>query len=368
MSPSKQHIAIVCSRLDMPGGIERATVNLSNLLQENGHPVTLLIADCTKTSFYTIQPSVNIILADLNFGITEQGNIITRKLDLYRHIQELGKIFSEIHASIIIGTEYHFSIASKLARNKHASKILAWEHHHINWLQKNRFWNFLFKKIYPQLDQVVCQNKREAELYASLGCRTATIPYSVPETPREIADLDQKNILTIGRLIKRKGVELIPAIAEKVFQECRDWKWKIIGDGEELENLKAEIEKRKLGKQLVIAAPVSEHVSDEYRNASIYVMTSRSECLPMVLLEATSFGLPCIAFDCLTGPADIIRDKEDGYIVGPEDVDAMAMAIIELARNEEKRRQMGRMAYQNSSRYSSDRVYESWKKLFDQLS
>jgi amylovoran biosynthesis glycosyltransferase AmsD len=93
-------------------------------------------------------------------------------------------------------------------------------------------------------------------------------------------------------------------------------------------------------------------------------MTSRFECLPMVLLEASSFGIPLIAFDCPTGPADIIHNNENGFLVPLEEIEQMANAISVLMSNAEKRKQMGTAAQESSARYSPGRIYDLWKKLF----
>jgi glycosyltransferase involved in cell wall biosynthesis len=364
MPDQKPHIVIVCSRLDLPGGIERAVVNNANLFQSKGHKVTIVIPDVSNQSFYPINHGVNIEQLPLHFGITETGNIISRKIAFYKHIQKLKKLFQKIDADVLIGTEYSLTIVTYLAARKLNAKIFAWEHHHFHWLKKNRFWSFLFHKVYPKLDLVVCNNRTEKGLFENVGCKATVIPYVVPENDKQIAPLNTKEILTIGWLIKRKGVDLIPAIAEKIFEKHKDWKWKIIGSGEEFDNLQQQIQEKNLQNLLVIEKPKSHQLDEEYLNASIYVMTSRFECLPMVLLEATSHGLPGVAFDCPTGPRDIITNEVDGYVTPLEDVDAMATAIEDLIMDEEKRKRMGQEAFKSSKRYSPERIYQLWSEVF----
>lgn len=361
----KQHIVLISSRLDQPGGAERAIVNLANLLDSKGHRVILLVLDETAESFYTINPSVLMIQKNLNFGISEKGNKVSRKLDFYRHIQQLKKLLRQLHPDIVIGTEYHFSIASWLAVRKLPIRVFTWEHHHIHWLRKSRFWSLLFRKIYPQLDAVVCQNEREKKLHEAFGCNAYVIPNSVPLSGDELSTLEQKQILTIGWLINRKGVDLIPSIAEKVLPSHPDWKWKLIGNGPEQDSLRKKILEKGLSSQLIIEKPVSQDLRQVYLGSSIYVMTSRFECLPMVLLEAISYGIPCIAFDCPTGPADIIHNGEDGILVPLEEVENMAGAVNELINDREKRMRLGEQAFLQSKRYRPDRIYLAWKELFD---
>ena len=362
MSRDKVHIAILCSRLDQPGGTERAIVNLANLMASHGHPVTLVVLDDTEGLFYTIRDSISVVYRKMDFGITPKGNFISRKRSLYRDVQQLKKLMLQIKPDFVIGSEYHLTITGWLASRKLDLKVFAWEHHHLFWIKKNRFWTFLFRTIYPKLDAVVCQNETEKKLYDQMDCRAIVIPYSLQDKKVEQASLDTPQLLTVGWLIRRKGVDLIPSIAEKLASQFPQWKWKIIGRGEEYEELKKLIHEKNLSGFLTIQAPLNQDLEQEYLGSSIYVMTSRFECLPMVLLEAGSHGLPAVAFDCPTGPADIIRNEKDGYLIPLEDVEGMANALASLMANEEKRKAFGSAALGGSKRYSAERIYEMWGK------
>lgn len=364
MKETPKHIAILCSRLDLPGGTERACVNLANLLCRHGHLTTLLIIDTPDNSFYTIDSRVQLKHIALHFGITETGNKLSRKIDLFNHIRQLKKMLAAINADVYIGSEYHLSIAAYLAKPNNTSQIIAWEHHHINWLQKNRFWTFLWKTVYPKIDWVVCQNATEKKLFDQMGCRATTIPYSLPQLPQQKAALQEKKILSVGWLIKRKGIDMVPAIAEKVLTKNPGWQWKIIGSGEGYDELMQELTRKNLQQRVTVASPATNDLSEEYLTTSIFVMTSRFECLPMVLLEAGSFGVPSVAFDCPTGPADIISDGKTGFVVPLENTDEMAERINELTGDLVRRKQMGDEARLRSQRYAADVVYSQWQKVF----
>ena len=97
------------------------------------------------------------------------------------------------------------------------------------------------------------------------------------------------------------------------------------------------------------------------------VLPSRSEGFGMVLIEAMACGLPCVAFDCPHGPADIIRHEEDGLLVKAEEVNALAMSIIRLIQDEELRIKMGANARENVKRYLPENVLPQWDTLFKRL-
>lgn len=322
-----KHILLICSRLDLPGGIERATVSAANLFVQK-YKVTLLVLDEVGHSFYPVHEDVKIIHTHLHFGLTEQGNVATRKWAFIKHLRQLRDLLQQQDADIIIATEYPFSITAYLAGKSLKAKILSWEHHHFHWFQKSRFWQFLFRQVYPKLDCVVCLNETERVLHESIGCVSEVIPNYVERAQK--AELESKVILSVGWLIRRKGIDLVPSIGSRIFKGFPDWKWKIIGTGAEKEALQKAITDQGLKEHIEIIEPSSFDLKARYLNASVYVMTSRFECFPMVLLEAMAHGVPCVSFNCPTGPSDIVTDGEDGVLVENENITAMADAICGL--------------------------------------
>src|SRR4051794_8237183 len=176
MNDQKPHIAILASRLDLPGGTERMVVEAANLFTSNGHKVTLLIPDKKAASFFPLDNSVKVVHDPLDFGLTEKGNILTRKARLASHVIRLRRMIKKINPSIIISTDYVYTICARLAISKGGPKIFAWEHHHFYWLNKSSFWKWLQKLTYPGLEGVICLNKTEAQLHSAAGCKTFVIP------------------------------------------------------------------------------------------------------------------------------------------------------------------------------------------------
>ncbi|HZH96647.1 MAG TPA: glycosyltransferase, partial [Flavisolibacter sp.] len=168
--------------------------------------------------------------------------------------------------------------------------------------------------------------------------------------------------LTVGWLTHIKGTDLVPKIAALIFAKHPDWRWRVIGKGIEKESLINEIRQNGLSQNVQIIEPVSPNMEHEYNNAALYVMTSKFECFPMVLLEAMSHGLPVVAFDCPTGPAHIINSGEDGILTEAENVVAIATAVIELIEHEQKRKTMGANARKNIQRFSPEAIYTLWER------
>lgn len=361
MITTTKHITILCSRLDLPGGIERAIVNTANLFIENGHSVSIIILDETKEIFYPIDENINTYQRPLSFGITKDGNIIIRKLRMLSDVLQLRKLLKKLKPDLVIATDYPFAIAAILTGIKKQAKPISWEHHHRYELNKNKFWSTLFNYTYPKLDAIVCLNEDEKKLFQPLNKNSVVIPNFI-QRGSDVALLENKIILTIARLVHVKGIDLLISTAKKVFQQHPDWNWKVIGTCDDVESIKKIISQQGLAQNLIIQTPVDHNVTAEYLNASIYVMTSRNECFPMTLLEAQSAGLPCIAFDCETGPRHIISTNIDGILVEKENTTNLAEAIISIITNEDQRIKMGKAAFENVQRFSPDAIYKFWEE------
>lgn len=355
------HVAIICSRLDLPGGIERAITNTANTFVSKDHTVTLLILDNTKKYFYPILPQVKVIQENLNFGITKRGNVVLRKIKFVSDILKLRKILRTLAPELIIATEYHLVVATILTEIKKKSKIVSWEHHHYYELQHSFFWKKLIKVTYQRIDAVICLNEDEKKLFTAINHNPIVIPNFVDISPSSY----QTNnlILTVSRLTHVKGTDLLLQTAKLVLQKETSWKWKLIGDGEMRKDVENFIKKENLQERLLLQLPESHNIIHEYRNASLYVMTSRNECLPMTLLEALSVGLPCVSFDCDTGPRNIITNNEDGLLTDKENPEMLAKAISFLIENETLRKKMSNNAFQNIQRFSTENIFKLWTQI-----
>ena len=167
------------------------------------------------------------------------------------------------------------------------------------------------------------------------------IPNAVSFYPKKSSTLDNKKVLAIGSYSFNKGYDRLIFIWDKVIKKYPDWKLDIYGkNSKKIEKL---IKNNNLRDTIGLHNPVN-NIQEKYLESSIFVLPSRSEGFGMVLIEAMACGVPCIAFDCPSGPADIIKHKEDGYVIKNGDVKAFANTLINLIKDEEKRKQMGAVA------------------------
>ena len=167
--------------------------------------------------------------------------------------------------------------------------------------------------------------------------------------------------MAIGRLTAQKGFDKLLDIWKKIEEKDSEWELYIIGSGEDREKLLNQKENLNLKKVTFIEN--TKNIKEYYKKASIYLMTSRFEGLPMTLIEAQSFGLPIISYDIKTGPKDIVNDSEDGYLIKNDNSEEFIDKFLYLSQNREKIHEFSQKAYENSKRFKLDNIIKKWKEV-----
>lgn len=183
---------------------------------------------------------------------------------------------------------------------------------------------------------------------------------------RRKARLDKKIVLAIGRSDPIKGFDMLLKSWSIVTLKYPDWRLKIVGVKATDNELKKQIDKLGINNSVEVQMP-TKNIESIYLNSSIYVCSSRLEGFPLILLEAMSFGIPVISFDCKYGPSEIISDGIDGLLVPPNDTNVLATSIIRLIEDDKLRSEFGDMAYNNIQRYSKENIMLKWKDLFESI-
>lgn len=157
-------------------------------------------------------------------------------------------------------------------------------------------------------------------------------------------------------------------VAKLVFNKHPDWQWHIYGDGKAFyKNKIIDLIKENGIEKHVILQGNHSYIYDLYQDYSFYVMTSRYEGLPMVLLEAKAKKLPIVSFDINSGPSDIVRDGIDGFLIKPFDCNAMADKICELIENPELRQKFSDNANNNLGKFNKNKIVKQWCELINSL-
>jgi glycosyltransferase involved in cell wall biosynthesis len=226
------------------------------------------------------------------------------------------------------------------------------------------------RELYPRLDKLVVLTETDRERYAKhLGRRHAAKLAVIPNTARQMggpkADLSATRVLAAGRLTRQKGFDVLVDAWAEVADAHPDWTLRICGKGHLRNALRRQVRQRDVGASVELPGPRDLEV--EMAEASIFVLSSRFEGFPLVLLEAMSKGMAVVAADCPTGPRDVIRDRENGLLVPMNDPEALAEGIRTFMNDPELRRRCGEAAVETAREYSIDAVGPRWEALFDEL-
>lgn len=196
--------------------------------------------------------------------------------------------------------------------------------------------------------------------------KSIIIPNPLWIKTKTFSDLKAKKIIAVARHSYEKGIDRLLQIWKVVSQKHPDWLLEIYGKEDEDLGLQNVAKKLKIEKNTAFVAPVK-NIQQKYTEASILVMTSRNEALPMVLIEAMACGLPCIAYDCPIGPKAIIKNKINGFLIEDGNKDSFVEKLSLLIEDENLRIKMAQEAIKSIEKYDLETIMNQWKTLFESI-
>lgn len=218
--------------------------------------------------------------------------------------------------------------------------------------------------FYPRLDAVTALTEHDTGTYRELlpSVPVHHIPNMLPRLPARDVDLDRPVVVAGGRVTPVKGFDLLVDAWTLVSEERPDWELWIYGHGPSYEKLERQVAASPVGSSIRLHG-VTPDLSRRLPEGSVFVLSSRFEGFGIVLLEAMGHGLPVVSFDCDYGPREIVTHDLDGLLVPPEDVEALAQAILRVVGDRDLRERLGRAAAQTATRYAPQAIGERWRPL-----
>ena len=181
------------------------------------------------------------------------------------------------------------------------------------------------------------------------------------------SELKIKQVVAMGRLSADKQFDVLIEVFSRVAQAYPDWQLTIWGDGPERLALEAQV--LQLGLQARVKLPGrTKQAWHSLASGQIFAMTSRVEGFPNVLLEAMALGLPCITYDCPSGPAELTESGISGYLIGMNDKEGFVQALKQLMDDAQSRSELGQRGAESvKRRYAIAKVIDDWDAVFDRI-
>lgn len=340
-------IVFIIASLEGFGGTNRVATLLANRLADS-HQITIL----SKTSLENTY-SLNNKVKAIKFTGNDFSFVMKCKQYISQHNPD----------RVIIHTMSKLTPAILLSGVR-AKQI--WSLEHIAFEFHSRLFKFLRKRLYKKLDRVITLTRSDAANYKNFYQDV-----NVVQNPNPLELVTQPNqgifktLISIGRLTEQKGYDQLITAWSLVENEHPNWSLHIYGEGEEREKLEQLISIHKL-KNIHLKGLTTE-VQSVYDNAAFYVMSSRFEGLPVVLIEAQSRGLPIVSFDCPSGPAEIIHHGIDGMLVENGNIQALANSMTKLMIDDELRLRLSINALESAKAYQIDNIIDQWSALLERV-
>lgn len=367
-------------------GVERIMTQKINYLAEAGYDISLLTTDQNDQPLsFPISPRVNYI--GVNAPIPSRTDYPFYKwlLLFYKSrsvfSKTLSRVIKENHPEIVICTTYSFDVLDLLAKisHKNHTKLVIESHvHRTNVFMEPRLaYNPLLSKFGEIYDLFILNFVRKA---AMLVCLThedmlswkrlhvknvCAIPNMITIDPPKTIDYSSKRVIAVGRYSHQKGFDLLIKAWGKLSKKHSDWNLYIFGN--EDRTAYEGMTKEEKCQDTCHCMPVTEDIASEYEKSSIFVMSSRYEGMPLVLIEAMSSGLACVSFNCPNGPSDIINDGIDGFLAENGDIDDLVIKMDQLMSDESLRSKIGITARKNIERFSPQAIMQQNISLYNSI-
>ena len=372
VSPVKKNIVIVVSAMNL-GGAQRVVSILCDHWSQENYKVTLISTYTgSKVNHYQVSNDVSSLhLSDSKiFPKSRLINLIWKFIELRRLIRQLSP-------DVVISFLTRVNVATSLSTVGFNTRLIICER---TWtpfatLNKKLFW--FYRLLFKRADKVIVQtDKSKSWLNKNFPENSSTvIPNPVVDPlplhnersikPDSLVDKDKRIILASGRMHKYKQFDLLIRAFNAIKDHHTQWELVILGEGEERLELKRLVDELEMSNRINLPGSVG-NISEWYERADLFVLSSSVEGFPNVLLEAMTYGIPCVSFDCDTGPRDMIQNGINGLLVHPSEKElGLENALRKLISDKNLRLNISKNATLLREKYSVDNIMKQWDKTLD---
>ena len=348
------------------GGAERVMSVIANRFAELGYDVSIL-SKAHIPSFFILNEDVKLVYPDQTVNYRNKFTIFYTRLNLYISIY---RYLRNNRPDLVIPFSTNTNGVTILICKVLRLSVIASEHNNFKLnLNSIPVW-FIKRHIYPMANVLTVLTYRDKDEYYARFMKNVTVmpnPLALDPLENNAIVKRDKIILVAGELSRsyQKGFDNLMEIFAQISGNYPEWQLIIAGSGN-TGPLELMIKKLNLVNKVQLAGEVSD-MQSLMRKCSIFALTSRWEGLPMVLLEAMSQGMACIAFDCFTGPRELITHRQDGILVKDQDKGQFVADLEELLNDRELSMNLGRNAIEKSKQYLPDSIMKKWLLLIENL-
>lgn len=360
------------NQLSTHGGIERIlSQKINYLLQQKHYDVFLTTFEQSNLpDVYPLDSKLFRFDLDINYHSNQSYFHPKNLLKIVKHYFQMRRLIKKIQPDIIVSVSYTPEqfflpfIERRIPKVKelHSSGVVVG----ISRAEAKKSLKSKLTNIFKKFDALVLLNKDEIPYFE--GCKTVVVP-NFTDFNSNVQEFrnKEKTVIAAGRIAPVKQFHELIYIWKMIHYDFPEWKFKLYGDGDlkltnELQNL---IKSLHLESSFLLM-PSTSNLQQEMQKASLYAMTSATECFPMVLLEAQVCGLPIVSYDCPNGPRNIVSNGFNGYLVSQNDRIAFTNKLSELMRDDVLRSNFEKNT-KHVACFSKENIMQQWIDLFTQL-
>lgn len=365
------------------GGAERIIIQLANLLQKEGHSVSLIDFSGENKFEYKVEAGVKKAPVigkrktkrKIMSRLLQLRNKLTAKkiapYDLYKEQTDdlIDHLNEEKYDAVILCQSALTSLLPEIKKRTTDIQFVVWEHgEYERYIQElNRGFVEDFKAGVEKADQVICLTERDAKKYRKLNKNTRFIynPLTIKNEKSLIASLQNKKIVFVGNLfIHKKGLDYLIELAKTIRPA---WKIVIAGDGPDRRKFEECIQEAQLQDRILLKGKLGDdELSELYAEGSIFISTSRSEGFGLVLTEAMSFGLPVVSFKT-NGPEEILDQGNYGILVDKGDLRDYSHQLNKLMDHVSERKKYQKKSLRRIEYFKEEKILKEWKNMLEEL-
>lgn len=360
------HILLIIHSLS-GGGAERVTSQMAEYWSQRNIQVSLVTIASTKHNRYELPAGVNCRALGIE---KKSSNLVSGAFNSVSRIFTVRRTIKDIGPDVVIAMMSDLSVLAGLACIKLPTRCIGSERVYPGNYPISRVWGFMRKYAYRLLDAVVVQSKMtEQWMYENTQVKRVCVianalhlplPRLEPVLEPEKA-ANEKWILGAGRLTDQKQFDHLIRSFAALANQFPQWKLMIIGEGENRSQLERLIIKCGLEKRVFLIGRVG-NIVDWYNSADVFALTSGYEGFPNALIEAMAHGVPCVSYNCLTGPGEIIEDGVNGLLVDLDDENALILALHRVLSSELLRQQLSEVSVSIVDELRPDVIMAKWEQ------